>query len=163
MLRYFLLKYKNIISMKINVKIKKLDHFPKNTNLSYATEFSSGIDLIASIDEKIILKKSQRILIPTGISIEMPRGYEAQIRSRSGLAWKNGVIVLNSPGTIDNDYRGEIKIILMNFGEEDFIIEPKMRIAQMIFAQFIQANLNEDDDLEDTNRSDGGFGSTGTH
>jgi dUTP pyrophosphatase len=141
--------------------IKKLDHFPKDAILSYATEFSSGIDLIAAINEKVILKKSHRLLIPTGFSIEMPQGYEAQIRSRSGLAWKNGIMVLNSPGTIDNDYRGEIKVILMNFGEEDFIIEPKMRIAQMIFATFIQANLTDNSDLEDTKRSDGGFGSTG--
>jgi dUTP pyrophosphatase len=145
--------------MKVNVK--KLDHFPKDAILSYATEFSSGIDLITAINEPIILKKFQRLLIPTGISIEMPQGYEAQIRSRSGLAWKNGIMVLNSPGTIDNDYRGEIKVILMNFGEEDFIIEPKMRIAQMIFATFTQANLIDKDDLEDTNRSNGGFGSTG--
>ncbi len=149
--------------MKINVKIKKLNHFPQDVTLAYATEFSSGIDLIASIDEKIILKKSQRLLIPSGISIEMPEGYEAQIRSRSGLAWKNGVMVLNSPGTIDNDYRGEIKVILMNFGEEDFIIEPKMRIAQMVFAQFIQGNCIDESDLNDTNRSNGGFGSTGVH
>ena len=149
--------------MKIDVKIKKLEHFPKNSSLCYATEFSSGIDLIAAIDREIILKKSQRILVPTGISIEMPHGYEAQIRSRSGLAWKNGIMVLNSPGTIDNDYRGEIKVILINFGEEDFIIEPKMRIAQMIFATFTQAKLIEEDELKNTNRSDGGFGSTGVH
>ena len=149
--------------MKIDVKIKKLEHFPQDSNLAYATEFSSGIDLIAAIDDKIILKKFQRILVPTGISIEMPHGYEAQIRSRSGLAWKNGIMVLNSPGTIDNDYRGEIKVILINFGEEDFIIEPKMRIAQMIFATFTQANLIDENNLKDTNRSDGGFGSTGTH
>ena len=149
--------------MKIDVKIKKLEHLPKDSNLCYATEFSSGIDLIAAIDREIILKKSQRILVPTGISIEMPHGYEAQIRSRSGLAWKNGIMVLNSPGTIDNDYRGEIKVILINFGEEDFIIEPKMRIAQMIFATFTQANLIEEDELKNTNRSDGGFGSTGVH
>lgn len=149
--------------MKIDVKIKKLIHFPENSILSYATQFSSGVDLIAAIEEKIILKKSQRILVPSGISIEMPLGYEAQIRSRSGLAWKNGVMVLNSPGTIDNDYRGEIKVILANLGEEDFIIEPKMRIAQMIFTTFIQANLIDENNLKDTKRSDGGFGSTGTH
>lgn len=148
--------------MKINVKIKKLDHFPQDSTLYYATEFSSGIDLIAAINEKIIFKKFQRILIPAGIAIEMPSGYEAQIRSRSGLALKNGIMVLNSPATIDNDYRGEIKIILMNLGDEDFIIEPKMRIAQMIFAQFTQANLIDEDNLEDTKRSDGGFGSTGS-
>lgn len=148
---------------KINVKIKKLNHFPKNGSLNYATEFSSGIDLIASINKEIILEKSKRILVPTGISIEMPHGYEAQIRSRSGLAWKNGIMVLNSPGTIDNDYRGEIKVILINLGEEDFIITPEMRIAQIIFASFIQANLEDEDELNDTNRSDGGFGSTGTH
>jgi dUTP pyrophosphatase len=147
--------------MKIDVKIKKLDHFPQDSSLFYATEFSSGIDLIASINEKIILSPFKRILIPTGIAIEMPHRYEAQIRSRSGLALKNGIMVLNSPATIDNDYRGEIKVILINFGEEDFIIEPKMRIAQMIFAQFTQANLIDENDLGNTNRSDGGFGSTG--
>ena len=100
--------------------------------------------------------------MPTGISIEMPSGYEAQIRSRSGLAFKNRIVVLNSPGTIDNDYRGEIKVILMNFGDEDFIILPEMRIAQMVFASFIQSELIDEDDLNDTIRSDGGFGSTGT-
>jgi dUTP pyrophosphatase len=149
--------------MKIDVKIKKLEHFLQDSTLSYATEFSSGIDLIAAIDEKIILKKFQRILVTTGISIEMPYGYEAQVRSRSGLAWKNGIMVLNSPGTIDNDYRGEIKVILINFGEKDFIIEPKMRIAQMVFARFAQANLIDEDNLKDTNRLDGGFGSTGIY
>lgn len=148
--------------MNINVKIKKFEHFPKDIILSYATKFSSGIDLIAAINKKIILSSFKKILIPSGIAIEMPSGYEAQIRSRSGLALKNGIMVLNSPATIDNDYRGEIKIILMNLGDEDFIIEPKMRIAQMIFAQFTQANLIDANDLQNTSRSDGGFGSTGS-
>lgn len=145
----------------MKIKIKKLSHFPQNTFLSYATEFSSGIDLIAAINEEIILPKMERILIPTGISIEMPIGYEGQIRSRSGLSLKNGVVVLNSPGTIDNDYRGEIKVILMNFGNEDFTISPSMRIAQMVFASFIQGDLIYESELNDTIRSDNGFGSTG--
>lgn len=147
--------------MKIPVKIKKLAHFPKNTELSYGSEFSSGLDLIAAIDSDIVLPKMERVLIPAGISIEMPIGYEAQIRSRSGLALKNGVMVLNSPGTIDNDYRGEIKVILMNFGHEDFVITPSMRIAQMVFASFIQCDMIYEDDLSDTDRNEGGFGSTG--
>jgi dUTP pyrophosphatase len=113
-------------------------------------------------DETVTLKPGQRAMIPTGLSMAMPIGYEAQIRPRSGLAAKNGVSVLNTPGTIDSDYRGELKIILINLGDEDFTITRDMRIAQMIIAPVVQAQLVETDGLSQTQRGTGGFGSTGT-
>jgi len=131
--------------------------------LKYATEFSSGLDLIASIDEDMIINPLERILVPTGISIQMPRGFEGQVRSRSGLALKNGISVLNSPGTIDNDYRGEIKVILINLGYEAFTISRGMKIAQLVFCEFHQGNLEYIEDLDNSHRGEGGFGSTGTH
>ena len=149
------------MSKKIQVKVKKLEHFARNCELKYATEFSSGLDLIASIDEDIVLNPLERTLVPAGISIEMPWGFEAQVRSRSGLAFKNGIAVLNSPGTIDNDYRGEIKVILVNFGYEPFTISGGMKIAQLVFCEFYQADLEDADDLKNSSRGEGGFGSTG--
>lgn len=146
---------------KIQVKIKKLENFKENTELKYGTDYSSGIDLIAMNNEDIILNPLERALIPTGISIEMPYSFEAQIRSRSGLAIKNGIMVLNSPGTIDNDYRGEIKVILINFGNEPFVVKSGMRVAQMVFCEIYQADLIEEDDLQDSDRGESGFGSTG--
>lgn len=145
----------------ISVRIKKLDHFYNDGELKYATEFSSGIDLIASIETEISLKPLERKLIPTGIAIELPDEFEAQVRPRSGLALKNGITILNSPGTIDNDYRGEIKIILINLGQEEFKVLPGMKIAQLIFCRFDQADLIWVDELSDSVRSAGGFGSTG--
>ena len=146
--------------------IKKLENFPKDLDeIKYATEYSSGIDLIAAIQENLILKPMQRILVPTGISIAFDeQDFEGQIRSRSGTAWKNGIVVLNSPGTIDNDYRGEVKVILMNFGDLDFIIEPKMRIAQIVICKYARMCTEYIDDFETlhlTKRGAGGFGSTG--
>jgi dUTP pyrophosphatase len=122
------------------------------------------MDLRAALgaDETVTLKPGQRALVPTGLSMAMPAGYEAQIRPRSGLAAKNGITVLNTPGTIDSDYRGELKIILINLGDEDFDITRDMRIAQMIIAPVVQARLQETDSLSDTVRGAGGFGSTGT-
>jgi dUTP pyrophosphatase len=122
------------------------------------------MDLRAALgaDETVVLKPGQRAMVPTGLSMAMPMGYEAQIRPRSGLAAKNGVSVLNTPGTIDSDYRGELKIILINLGDEDFAITRDMRIAQMIIAPVVQAQLVETDVLSETQRGAGGFGSTGT-
>jgi dUTP pyrophosphatase len=146
--------------------IKKLENFPKDLDgIKYGTEFSSGIDLIAAIEKNLILRPMQRILVTTGISIAFDElDFEAQIRSRSGIACNSGVVVLNSPATIDNDYRGEIKVILMNFGDKDFIIEPKMRIAQMVICKYIRVSQEYISDFEElhlTNRGSGGFGSTG--
>ena len=128
----------------------------------YQTSYSAGMDLRASIEDDIILEPLQRQLIGTGIYIELPEGYEAQIRPRSGLAYKHGISVLNSPGTIDADYRGEIKVLLVNISNEAFTIKPDERIAQMIIAEHAQADWQQVDSLSDTERAAGGFGSTGT-
>lgn len=147
--------------MTIEVKIKQLPHGKDMDLPAYATSHSAGMDLMAAISEDIVLKKGARKLVPTGIAIALPDGYEAQIRPRSGLALKNGITVLNTPGTIDADYRGEIGIILINLGDEDFVITKGMRIAQMIIAPYIQAKMTLVDDLDSTARGTGGFGSTG--
>ena len=127
----------------------------------YATEGAAGLDLCARIPHEIFLHPGVRFTCPTGIAIELPEGFEAQIRPRSGMARKNGVTVLNSPGTIDPDYRGEIGVILYNAGDEAFSINPGDRIAQMVIAPFVRAELQEVADLSDSARGDGGFGSTG--
>lgn len=129
----------------------------------YQTEASAGMDLRANLEESIVLQPMERKLIPTGLFIELPLGYEAQIRPRSGLAFKHGITVLNSPGTIDADYRGEIKVLLINFGTEAFAIENGERIAQMVVAAHAQINWQNTEQLSDSERSAGGFGSTGKH
>lgn len=165
-------KEKNIVNMDNNVvsldndkqlivPIKQLDHGKDLPLPHYTTKDSAGMDLYAAISENTILPPQDRMLVPTGLSIALPRGYEAQIRPRSGLALKNGITVLNTPGTIDADYRGEIGIILINLGREIFTIERGMRIAQMIISPVIQAELNLVEDLEKTDRGAGGFGHTG--
>ena len=128
---------------------------------SYKTNGASGMDLMAWIDNPIILKPGTSCLVPTGISVAFPQEYEIQVRPRSGLAAKNNISVLNTPGTIDSDYRGEIKIILFNHGNEDFIINNKDRIAQMVLTPIIKMQLEETNELPDTNRGERGFGSTG--
>ncbi len=128
---------------------------------AYATEQSAGLDLRANIEAPIVLKPLERALVPTGIFIALPDGYEAQIRPRSGLAAKHGVTVLNSPGTIDADYRGEIKVILVNLSNVSFTIEDGERICQMVVAKYEQVSWNEVDVLDETERGDGGFGHTG--
>ncbi len=133
----------------------------KHTLPAYATEQSAGLDLRANIDAPIVLKPLERALVPTGIFIALPDGYEAQIRPRSGLAAKHGVTVLNSPGTIDADYRGEIKVILVNLSNEPFTIEDGERVCQMVVAKYEQVSWNEVDVLGETERGDGGFGHTG--
>lgn len=129
----------------------------------YASQQAAGADVKAHITEELVLKPGASILIPTGVYLEIPNGYEVQIRPRSGLALKQQITVLNSPGTIDSDYRGEIKIILINHGKSDFIITPGMRIAQMVFAPVMQAVFTRKRDLAITKRGEGGFGHTGTH
>jgi dUTP pyrophosphatase len=128
---------------------------------AYQTQSAAGLDLRANLDKPIIFKSLQRILVPTGLFMELPDGHEAQIRPRSGLAFKHGITVLNSPGTIDADYRGEIKVLLINMSQEDFIIENGERIAQMVIAKHEQIRWNSVEVLQDSTRSAGGFGSTG--
>lgn len=142
--------------MKVNVINKSNNELP-----AYQTESSAGLDLRANLEEPINLKPMQRVLVPTGLFMELPKGYEAQIRPRSGLAYKHGITVLNSPGTIDADYRGEIKVLLVNLSDETFIIENGERIAQMVIAKHEQIDWNLVETLEDSERSAGGFGSTG--
>lgn len=128
---------------------------------AYATAASAGMDLRANLDAPIVLRSLERTLVSTGLFIELPVGYEAQIRPRSGLAAKNGLTVLNSPGTIDADYRGEVKVILVNLSKDDFTINDGERIAQMVIAKHEQADWIEVEQLEDSERGAGGFGSTG--
>lgn len=127
----------------------------------YATLQSAGMDIRANLDEPITLQPLQRCLVPTGLFIALPPGTEAQIRPRSGLAWKKGITVLNAPGTIDADYRGEIGVILVNLSQEPFVIQDGERIAQMVVARYEQAAWNVVDSLEDTERGEGGFGHSG--
>lgn len=127
----------------------------------YQSELSAGLDLRANIDENITLKRGERKLIPTGIFMALIPGTEAQIRPRSGLAYKNGITVLNSPGTIDADYRGEVKVLLINLSSEDFIIKDGERIAQMVITNVNQITWKSVENLDDTERNDGGFGHTG--
>lgn len=128
----------------------------------YETVGSSGMDLAACINETIIIQPNNKAIIPTGISLSIPKGFEIQIRPRSGLAAKNTLTVLNTPGTIDSDYRGEIKVIIINLGITEFKVEDKLRIAQMVLCPVIKAEFEEVDDLNMTTRGEGGFGSTGT-
>ena len=141
------------------ILIKRL--YPSVELPNYKTNGASGMDLMAFIENPISLKSHSSCLVPTGISVAFPSGFEIQIRPRSGLAAKNNISVLNSPGTIDSDYRGEIKIILYNHGNNDFLISNKDRIAQMILTPVIKMNLEETDNLPETVRGEGGFGSTG--
>ena len=143
------------------IPLKKLANFKENPLPFYATEQAAGVDLAAAIDDDIILKPQERKLVPTGLAMALPAGFEAQIRPRSGLALKNGITVLNSPGTIDADYRGEICVILINLSNENFTITRGMRIAQMVVAPCMQAAFDIVDILPETARGEGGFGSTG--
>ena len=129
----------------------------------YETEGSAGMDIRAYIDEPVIIKPGERKLIPTGLRIQLPAGYEAQIRARSGLAINNGITLINAIGTIDSDYRGEIKVGLVNLSDEDHVIENGDRIAQMVIAEYKRAVLEPAEDLEETERGSGGFGHTGTN
>jgi dUTP pyrophosphatase len=146
---------------KLLVKILKLK---ENAILpQYQSEYSAGMDLHACIDDPITIKPLERVLIPTGLSIELPIGYESQIRARSGLTLKFGITIANGVGTIESDYRGEYGVILINFGENEFIIKPDMRIAQLIISRYEHINWDEVEILSETKRGTGGYGSTGIH
>lgn len=148
--------------MNQKIQIKIWDHAKDLPLPAYATEQSAGMDIVAAIDTPIILNAGDFAMVPTGISIALPAGYECQVRPRSGLAAKNGVTVLNSPGTVDADYRGEIKAILINHGKNPFTIERGMRIAQMVIAKYEHIAWDVCTELDETSRGAGGFGSTGT-
>ncbi|KAF0152657.1 MAG: dUTP diphosphatase [Ignavibacteria bacterium] len=148
---------------KIEIKIQHISEKFLDVPLpEYATEGSSGFDVRAALENEIVIPKGKVALVPTNLRAEIPLGYEIQVRPRSGLAAKHGIGVLNSPGTIDSDYRGEIKIILFNFGDEDFVIKRGDRIAQLVLAKVYLADFKITDDLNTSNRGEGGFGHTGT-
>lgn len=150
------------MSEKITLKIKRLSHTFNDIPLpEYATAGSSGMDLRAAISSEVVIPPGKVLLVPTDLSVEIPFGYELQVRPRSGLAAKHGIGVLNSPGTIDSDYRGEIKVIMINFSEENFVIHRGDRIAQMVLAKVFIAEITETNELNDSHRGEGGFGHTG--
>lgn len=146
----------------IAIQIQRLAHAADLPLPATATNLSAGADLLAAVAEPVVLSPGQRAVIPTGIAIQLPGGFEAQVRPRSGLAAKHGVTVLNAPGTIDSDYRGEIGVILINHGDEDFSVTRGMRVAQIIVAPISRVVWQEIDELETSQRGQDGFGSTGT-
>ena len=145
--------------MDINITV--MDHAKDLPLPVYATEGSAGMDVHAAVDVTLTIAPSQIVMVPTGLSMAVPRGFECQVRSRSGLAAKHGVFALNAPGTIDSDYRGEVKVILANMSAEPFQVERGMRIAQLVVARHEHVQWNVVESLEETSRGDGGFGSTG--
>lgn len=147
---------------KIALKVQKLPHYQGELP-AYQTELASGFDVRAQIEASLVLKPGERALVATGLSFEIPPGYEIQARPRSGLAIKHGISLVNTPGTIDADYRGEVKIILINHGQENFEIKPQERVAQLILAPVVQAQFKMVESLTETERGAGGFGSTGVH
>lgn len=146
---------------EITVKIKKINKNQEILLPQYMSEWASGMDLYANIDEPLEIKPFERAIIPTGLIFEIPEGYEAEIRPRSGLAMKYGITVLNTPGTIDADYRGEVKIILINLSKEPYIVKKGDRVAQIVFKEVVRAKIEETDNLGSTKRDIGGFGHTG--
>lgn len=147
----------------IKLKINRISQEFNDIELpAYATEGSSGMDLRAAVSGEVVLPAGKFLLVPTNLRVEIPAGYEIQVRPRSGLAAKHGISVLNTPGTIDSDYRGEIKVILFNFGSEDFIIKRGERIAQMVIAKVYKAEIELNSELNGSSRGEGGFGHTGT-
>jgi dUTP pyrophosphatase len=147
----------------LKIQIKQLEHGKSLPLPQYMTEHSAGMDLLAAVNPggDFVIKKGERKLVPTGIAIALPHGYEAQVRPRSGLALKKGISLVNTPGTIDADYRGEIGIIMINHGEEDFIIQRGDRIAQMVIKEVVRGDFELVEELPDSTRSAGGFGHTG--
>lgn len=143
-----------------NVNVKVINR-SKHALPHYATEQAAGMDLRANLGEPVVLAPGQRTLVPTGIYLELPAGYEAQVRPRSGLALKHGITVLNAPGTIDADYRGEVGVILINLGQTDFTVEDGERVAQLLLAPYVQVQWAVAEQLGETDRGAGGFGSTG--
>lgn len=148
--------------MTLTVQIKPLDHFGDLPLPKFETALAAGADLRAALEEDMSLAPGERALVPTGFAMALPAGYEAQIRPRSGLAYKHGITCLNTPGTIDADYRGEVKVLLINHGQEAFTITRGERIAQMVIAPITQPDFVQVETLDDTARGAGGFGSTGT-
>ena len=146
------------MNKKINILLKVKD---ETLVPVYSSNLAAGADVFAAIDTQIVLKPNQSLLVPTGVFVDIPEGFEIQIRPRSGLAYNNKITVLNTPGTIDADYRGEIGIILINHGKENFVIKPKMRIAQLVVASVFQANFMLNEELTTTTRGSGGFGHSG--
>jgi dUTP pyrophosphatase len=147
----------------VRVAVLRLPHGEGLPLPDYATEGSAGLDLLAALAEAVTLQPGARALIPTGLTMALPQGYEGQVRPRSGLALKHGLTVLNSPGTIDADYRGEVQVIVINLGEEPVTVARGMRIAQLVLAPVTRASLEEVSTLPSSVRGEGGFGSTGTH
>ncbi|WP_428651527.1 dUTP diphosphatase [Roseibium sp.] len=147
--------------MTVTLELKRLDHGRDLPLPAYQSELAAGLDLLAAVGDPLVLAPGERALVPTGLAMALPAGFEAQVRPRSGLAAKHGVTVLNTPGTIDADYRGEVKVILINLGSEPFEINRGDRIAQMVIAPVLQAAITEVETLSDTERGAGGFGSTG--
>jgi len=145
----------------MNVEFKKLPHAKDLPLPSYESSHAAGMDIRAAIEEPMKLEPGKRSLIPTGLQMALPKGYEAQIRPRSGLAYRNGITMLNTPGTIDSDYRGEVKVLAVNLGDEPFVIRRGDRVAQMVIAPVTQATIQEVEELTETERAEGGFGSTG--
>ena len=150
-------------SSSVSVPLRRLPHGQGLDLPAYATKDAAACDLLAAVDAPLTLRPGARALIPTGISIAVPTGFEAQVRPRSGLALKHGITVLNSPGTIDADYRGEIGVILANLGESPFVVERGMRVAQLLLAPVTRATFDEVENLDQTDRGSSGFGSTGFH
>jgi dUTP pyrophosphatase len=146
----------------IDVEVKRLPHGADLPLPQYATADSAGLDLLAAVDADLVIQPGMRALVPTGLAIALPPGYEAQVRPRSGLALRNGITLLNSPGTVDADYRGEVGVILINLGQESFVVTRGMRIAQMVVAPVTRLAWREVADLPASERGAGGFGSTGT-
>jgi len=147
--------------MTVPVRVRRLPHNQDLPLPVYATEGAAGMDLLAAVTEPMVIEPGQRVLIPTGLAIALPAGYELQVRPRSGLALRNGIVLPNSPGTIDEDYRGEIQVIVLNTGSEPFRVERGARIAQAVLAPVVRAAWDEVADLDVTARNAGGFGSTG--
>ncbi|MEI7713709.1 MAG: dUTP diphosphatase [Rhodospirillales bacterium] len=147
--------------MSISIQVRRLPHSEGLPLPSYATDGAAGMDLLAAVTDPVVIAPGQRALIPTGLSIALVPGYELQIRPRSGLALRHGIVLPNSPGTIDEDYRGEIGIIVLNTGDAPFMVERGMRIAQAVLAPVLRASWQEVDALDNTQRGCGGFGSTG--
>lgn len=150
------------MSQQVTVQIKRLPHGEGLALPAYATEDSSGLDLPAAIEQPVTLAPGERCLIPTGFCLALPSGFEAQLRPRSGLALKQGLTVLNSPGTVDADYRGEVSVLLINLGQAAVTLERGMRIAQMVVQPVARARLELTEELPDSGRGAGGYGSTGT-
>ena len=148
-------------SATVKVPLKRLDNGADLALPQHETAGSAGADIRAAVDAPLRLEPGQRALVPAGFAMALPAGYEAQVRPRSGLAVKNGITVLNAPGTIDSDYRGEVRVPLINLGDEAFTVERGMRIAQLVIAPVVQAGFDEVSDLDETARGAGGFGSTG--